>query len=247
MRLTLSELRALELGLAMLRAERAPDEHAAIDRATEKLRKVIAKLPKDPIPDDETRHASLGAGMRAVSNEHLASVRTALRAHKKLRLEYRRANASDAKSRIVRPYALVASTGMLYLIAHCETSDGLRIFRLDRVEGAAVLDESFTVPESFSIDEVLRDGRALQGEGPGILRIRYSPRIARWIAEREGVALDTDGSVTVEHPLADVEWAVRHVLQYGPEAEVLSPDEVRTAVRQKLEGMAAVAGAAASR
>lgn len=27
----------------------------------------------------------------------------------------------------------------------------------------------------------------------------------------------------IEHPLADAEWGVRHVLQYGSEAEVLEP------------------------
>lgn len=47
MGLTLQELCALELGLAILRAERPPDETATIDRARERLRKIIAKLPSD--------------------------------------------------------------------------------------------------------------------------------------------------------------------------------------------------------
>ena len=59
--------------------------------------------------------------------------------------------------------------------------------------------------------------------------MRYSPRIARWIAEREGKSLADDGSLTMEHPLADRDWAVRHVLQYGPDVTVLEPAEVREA------------------
>ncbi|MDO8501627.1 MAG: WYL domain-containing protein [Gemmatimonadaceae bacterium] len=47
MGLTIHELCALELGLAMLRAERPPDETVTIDRARDRLRKVIAKLPPD--------------------------------------------------------------------------------------------------------------------------------------------------------------------------------------------------------
>jgi predicted DNA-binding transcriptional regulator YafY len=59
--------------------------------------------------------------------------------------------------------------------------------------------------------------------------------VARWIAEREtGVARD-DGSLEVEYPLADTDWAVRHVLQYGPEAEVVSPQTVRDEIRRRLE------------
>jgi predicted DNA-binding transcriptional regulator YafY len=68
-----------------------------------------------------------------------------------------------------------------------------------------------------------------------VLRVRYSRRVARWIAEREGLPLEKDGSLTTEHPLADPQWAVRHVLQYGPDAEVLSPPEVRDEVARRLD------------
>jgi predicted DNA-binding transcriptional regulator YafY len=38
----------------------------------------------------------------------------------------------------------------------------------------------------------------------------------------------------MEHPLADAHWAVRHVVQYGADAEVLRPASVRRAVKQVL-------------
>ena len=47
MRLTAPELCALELGLAMLRAERPKEEHAAIDRARARLRQTLAGLSVD--------------------------------------------------------------------------------------------------------------------------------------------------------------------------------------------------------
>ncbi len=67
------------------------------------------------------------------------------------------------------------------------------------------------------------------------MTVRYSPRIARWVAEREGKPLDEDGSLTLEHPVADDSWAVRHVLQYGPDAELLEPAELREKVREGLD------------
>ena len=45
--------------------------------------------------------------------------------------------------------------------------------------------------------------------------------------------------MTLEHPLADPHWALRHVLQYGPDAEVLEPAAVREAV---VEGLRRIAG-----
>jgi len=233
MRLTVPELCALELGLAVQRAMRPPDEHPVLDRASARLREVIARLPGDPIPD-AMRGASLGAGG---TTEHLAQVRTALREQRKLRLVYRKSGSATAGERIVSPYALVVASGMLYVVAHCDREAGVRVFRMDRVEGAEATVERYERPAGFSVDSVVREGRVFQHDGPATMRVRYSPRVARWIAEREGRSPAADGSLEMEHPLADAEWGVRHVLQYGADAEVLAPAEMRARVRQRVVAM----------
>ncbi|MEJ7811443.1 MAG: WYL domain-containing protein [Gemmatimonadaceae bacterium] len=233
MRLTAPELCALELGLAMMRAERPPEEHGAIDRARERLRAALARLPGAEIADD-LRHASLGAGGDA---RHLAALRRGVRARRKVRLAYRKADSSETSERVVCPYGLVAARGSWYVFGRCERSDAVRIFRLDRIEGVDALDDAFEPPPALELDSVIREGKVFRAEEPGTLRVRYAPRIARWVAEREGAPLDADGSLTLEHPLADAEWAVRHVLQYGPDAEVLAPASVRDAMRERLEAL----------
>lgn len=233
MRLTLAELRALELGLGMLHGESPPDERRAIAGAIARLRQVIAKLPTEPIEDD-VRAAATGSSVDA---DHLASARRAIRQRHKIRLTYRKADAESAEERTTCPYAVVFASGMWYLVAHCEQSDGLRFFRLDRIERIAAIAERFE-PPSLSVEALVRDGKAFRADDPGTLRVRYSPRIARWIAEREGVEVDADGSLTLEHPLADARWAVRHVLQYGPDAEVLEPAAVREEIVSRLKSVA---------
>jgi predicted DNA-binding transcriptional regulator YafY len=87
------------------------------------------------------------------------------------------------------------------------------------------------------VEQVLQSGRVFQHDDDRTptLRIRYSPRVARWIAEREGVPCDADGGLEVAYPLADDGWAVRHVLQYGPDAVIVAPDAVRARVLALLE------------
>jgi proteasome accessory factor C len=234
MRLTSGELHALELGLAMLESERPPEEHRAIVRARERLRAVLAKLPSH-VGEDALRHAVLGT---TGSIEHLSALRDALRRRRKLRLHYRRGDAETATARIVCPYAIVVASGMWYAVALCEQSAGVRVFRLDRVAGADPLDAPYEVPANFSADAVLQGTKVLVGDTSRTMTVRYSPRIARWIAEREGRETNADGSLTLEHPLLDLAWGVRHVLQYGPDAEVLKPEAMRHAVRARLESMA---------
>jgi proteasome accessory factor C len=234
MRLTPAELGALELGLAMLRAERPPEEHRAIDGARERLRRVIAGTPAD-LP--------LAASLGGVDEPAFrARIRAAVRDRRKVRLLYQKAAADVASSRVVCPYATVFATGAWYMVAHCEDSDALRFFRLDRVRGVELLEQRFRRPAGFVVEDLIQDGRAFQAEEAGSLTVRYGPAIARWVAEREGKELEADGSLTLEHPLADVDWAVRHVLQYGPDAEVLSPPAVREAVRDRLRAVVTPSG-----
>lgn len=234
MGLTVQELCALELGLAVLRAERPPDETAAIERTRERLRKVIARIPEG-FDEAPARHAEIAP---TEGLAWLAELRRALRDHRKARITYRRGGADEATTRVVRLYAIVPASGMWYAVAYCESSEGLRVFRMDRVEEAAALPDRYEIPADFSVSDTLREGKGLKAELPSAgIMVRYSPRIARWIADREGVAPDSDGSLTIEHPLADTEWGLRHVLQYGPDAEVIEPRELRDEILARLESI----------
>jgi predicted DNA-binding transcriptional regulator YafY len=94
------------------------------------------------------------------------------------------------------------------------------------------------VPPDFSLVAHLKDGAPFVTESrPREMKVRYSPKIARWIAEREELEPDKDGSLTVTRPLSDHGWAIRHVLQYGAEAEVIEPEAVRAEIRSALRRM----------
>jgi len=233
MRLTASELGALELGLAMLRAERPPDERKAINGALDRLRKALVAIPADAIAAAK-REASLPA---AGDPSTLAAVQQAMASRRKIRIRYWGGAKTEASERTVQPYALVVASGSWFALAYCESSREIRSFRLDRIEAVVQTADSYEIPATFSVDEHLNDRKVLRVGAPRRMRVRYSPRIARWIAEREGVEPDADGSLTMDHPLLDVQWGVRHVLQYGPDAEVLEPAEVREELKRRVGGL----------
>jgi predicted DNA-binding transcriptional regulator YafY len=86
MRLTMSELCALELGLALIIREGAQDEIAPAVAALERLRQVITR-----IPGDEKFVGILNASVAAdgVPADRFAQVRKALRNRQQIRLLYR--------------------------------------------------------------------------------------------------------------------------------------------------------------
>jgi proteasome accessory factor C len=130
LRLSVAELCALELGLARLAATSAPDEQPAIARARVRVREAIVTMPADQRNEEMWR----GVSPTLPDGEVVAKVRTALRDRRKLRMSYRKGAATEATERTVRGYGLIPANDTWYLVAHCESSDGIRFFRLDRVE-----------------------------------------------------------------------------------------------------------------
>ncbi len=232
MRLTIAELHALDLGLAMLRAERGPPEWHAIDAARERIGKAVARLPGEPMGD-----GSYAVSTESVGGAQLAVVREALGKRQKIQITYRRGSAAESSERVIRPYRLILAGPVWYLVAHCERSSGIRVFRVDRIEEAKLVAEKCPPPDLGAIDAQLERGPVFVSDAPVRLRVRFSAKIARWIEERERGTKEADGSFVVEYPMADLDWGVRHVLGYGREAEILSPSEARKAIRERLLAM----------
>lgn len=246
MALSRVELHALELGLAALQQEAPPDERAAMVRARARLRMAITRMPGDDVSTARAgRYLALGGESddeRGIRRE----LQRCIRERSVATIAYRGAAAltDDARdtarddARRVQPLGVIWSRGAWFLVAWCERSTGIRVFRLDRIAKATCEAERFTPPAGFSLESVLRDGKVLVGGGDATMRVRYTAKVARWIAEREAVTVEGDGSVVAEYPLLDLEWGVRQVLRYGPDVEVLGPVELREAVVVRLRELA---------
>ena len=234
MRLSRAELAALDLGLGMLLLERPLEERATIMATRAKLRTASVTV------DDTQSQVAVDAPPTPLL-AHFGALWKSRDERRAVRIDYRREGASDAESRVVHPWAVVRAYQHVYVIGWCTSVTAVRVFRLDRISSVTLDGATFEVPADFDVHSVMRDGRMFVGERPhDTLVVRYSPVVARWIAEREGVPLGPDGSVTVEWPLGDDEWAVRHVLQYGAEATVVSPERIRDAVIACLESLMAL-------
>ena len=222
-RLSPREALALGVGLRALALD-APEERR--DRLFTLAERLERELALRPAADTEP-HIALAFGPPERTEVH-ACLRDAARERRAVSIEYLKTGATAPEGRTIYPYALVFAERWWYALAHCCTQDGVRRFRVDRVLSAEVLDQSFEVPANWDPHNHLDGGRAFVADEPTEVRVRYGPRIARWIREREpGAASLSDGGVIVSHTVADPRWIVAHVLQYGPDAEVLQPPEMR--------------------
>jgi len=211
-RLTSAELTAIQIGLAMESDPPPPMARALADLLGDTPAPAIRALPQGS--DREARVLDLA---RRALDERLT-----------LQVKYAGARDRVGVDRIIEPHEVVYEDGNYYLIAFCRKADDWRRFRADRVLDAALGADRFEPrdpppPVLFAHQE------------PDPVQVRFAPAIARWIRERYPDAReDGDGSVVVTYQVADPQWLVRTVLQYGADAEVVGPEEYRTVMRMSL-------------
>ena len=213
----LSPAEAVCVGLA-LRGEDAAGASEGLGRLESQMAAMKPQELLDHLETADLQHG--GTGIREC-------VGRALQERTKVRIQYLKPGDQEPLDRRVRPYALAHAEGQWYLLAWCEVSEEVRIFRMDRILEASPTGTTFQVPEEFDPEAYIQGGRVYRGGEETAVQVRYAPQIARWIAERDTGTWDPEGGFTVTHRVVDPHWIVRHVLQYGAEAEVLGPEEVR--------------------
>jgi len=144
--------------------------------------------------------------------------------------------------RKVDPYRILFFNNTFYIIGYCHLRKDIRTFALDRVKMLRVTDESFKVPDDFSLEDYM--GAAfgvVQGKAEHI-KIWFAPETAGYIKEKnwhesQEVQRQRDGSVIFEAEVAVTEELVSWVMSWGAKAEVIGPESLLEAVQSEVSHM----------
>ena len=138
--LTMAELEALHLGMAVV-AEAADDDLRKAARSLSA--KIDAVLPEDrAAPPQGWGFAVYPFADAAAGFAHMPPIRAAIRSRQKLRLTYRALDDTPSR-RTVRPLQLEYWGRVWTLTAWCEAREDFRVFRVDRIEAIDILPELF--------------------------------------------------------------------------------------------------------
>ncbi|HSL08142.1 MAG TPA: YafY family protein [Pseudonocardiaceae bacterium] len=173
-------------------------------------------------------------GLATREEAALAAVRDALDHRRALRIRYYTASRDTVGERTVDPMRLLLVEGRSYLEAWCRCAEGVRLFRLDRIEHVATLDEpAMPPPHARPTDVSAGLFRAQPDQQVAVLALAPD---ARWVAEYYPVEELTEGeggAATVRMRYADTGWMVRLVLGLGADVTVREPAELAAAVAQR--------------
>jgi len=138
--LTLTELEALHLGMAVV-GEAADEELQAAAKSLSA--KINAVLPEDrSAPPTGWGFAIYPFADAAKGFQHMPIIRAAIRSRQKLAITYR-ALDEEISHRVIRPLQLEYWGRVWTCTVWCEMRSDFRVFRVDRIEESKILPELF--------------------------------------------------------------------------------------------------------
>ncbi len=231
LRLTTAEATALLVALRTLAEMPGVVDTAAVRRATAKIERAVGDAGPGQVAIDVTREEEAAT----------AAVRDALTSGRAMRIVYYTAGRDAVSQRTIDPMRLLIVDGRGYLEAWCRKAEGVRLFRLDRVEDVAVLDEPAEPPPDAEPTDVSAGAyRPRADHASAVLLLEPG---ALWVSEYypvEEAVEQPDGRLRVLLRFADPAWLVRLVLGLGGGATVLAPPELAAAVVARAEEALAV-------
>lgn len=220
LRLTPTEASAVIVALRALRNGSGNETREVVDRALAKLEAAAAEGSDVPRVDPGQDAADADQAILATRLQDAADRR------RQVLLTYYVPSRDEESERRVDPRGVVTANGFSYLDAWCHSAEAPRLFRLDRIHRAAVLDEPIrTEPEA---PRDLADGLFARSEETTRVTLRLEPA-ARWVVEYypvEDVRAHEDGSTEVDLLVADRRWLGRLLLRLAPYATVVAPAEL---------------------
>jgi predicted DNA-binding transcriptional regulator YafY len=234
--LSLSLLAARGLGLAGA----AP----AVEGALAKLERVMPETLRGRVRSlEETVSVSVAGPLTPTRSETLMTLAAGAGERRRVRVRYR-SGRSEETEREVDPYGVLRREGYWYAVGHCHLRGGLRLFRVDRVLEAEVLDETFALSEGLGSPEAAL--KALEDAPREAWQVEVLLEMGVEDAHRQlpamGFTLEqTEGGTLLRCPTRNLGWMARVLAGLDCPFVVRRPDELKQALERRAREISAMA------
>jgi proteasome accessory factor C len=214
LRLTPTEATAIIVALRALRSSASAETRDVVDRTLGKLEAAAAGASPQLVDPGEVP-ATLALR---------ADLEKAIERGRQVEITYYVPARDEESERVVDPHAVVSHANVDYLDAWCHSAEAPRLFRLDRIHQATVLDSAVVTEATEPRD--LSDGMFTSSDEATLVTLALRPE-ARWVEEYyavQAVRPARDGGSEVDLLVGDERWLQRMLLRLTPYARVVSPE-----------------------
>ncbi len=175
------------------------------------------------------------------SNEFFQQVAGATLQRRQLTIDYYNRSRDQVDQRKISPQRLIHYRDNWYLDAWCHTRKALRTFALDAIHKTRMLNELAREIDEQELDKHFGSAYGIfSGEAKYTATLIFSEKMSRWVSKeqwhpgQQGQQLE-DGRYQLQLPYNNPTELIMDILRYGPEVEVVQPEELRAMLVAQLQ------------
>jgi proteasome accessory factor B len=200
---------------------------------------VWLKLSMDSPADEMSGPRIAWGAALAAEQPALSALYSALLDRTPALFGYRSAGATETTRRAIEVFGIAYRRGRWYAVGNDRDKSDVRSFRVDRIEGPVKTEVgSYEIPGDFDAAGYL--GGEPWEVGPEDARtavVRFEESVRWWAEQNLASSVATEGpdgaldvQMTVARPDALVSW----VIEFGGPVEIISPDDLRALVVERV-------------
>ncbi len=243
MMVTEGELMAFFLSMEISKRYIGTDLESPLRAAVDKIARVVKGSVSVDTNVLHSHYTFSGPTSLEVNEAVLLDLHHAIINRQQVWMRYFTAKRGAYSERVIFPYHIHNYMGDWFLIAYDTLRNDFRIFLMGRIEKWQVLPERFVRDADFSAADWIGSAFQLHGGEEVIdVAIWFSKVRAQFIRERlwhpsQKIEERKDGSLILHMQTAGMVEVKNWVLQFGSQAEVLAPEQLRDACRAEIANM----------
>jgi len=234
------------LGLLLLgRTAESQRGRPLVGPALSAINKLVSTLPEEIRAECAQVSDSLSVNpgpMESLSGEgaYFGKLQFCVGQHRKCRIHYNSLADGGRINVVIHPYLMHYASRAWYVFAFSELHNDVRVFKINRILDAQMLDDTFTPKPRFKASDKLGKAWLLIPEKKIYTVVLHFDRmVARNVAEvrwhqTQQVTWLEDGSCKVQFEVDGIREISWWVCSYADQVAVVEPDELRAMVAERL-------------
>ncbi len=171
----------------------------------------------------------------------LEAITLAWASQRKVRLWYRSPRSGELRPRDIAPYTIevLETSRGTYVVGYDDWASEIRTFRLERLERAQMLEDTYEIPADFDPERYFaRAWGIMAGDEIVEVVLQFSPAVAPLVKERRWHATQSiddlaDGGVLLVVRVSDPREMRPWIRSWGAECEVVEPRWLREEMKEE--------------
>ena len=222
-----------------------------IDAADQAIAKIEAIMPPDLLQQIKTLNEVLlidpPQAVYHLSSDIILTLSHAVYQQRAVWIVYTGRDLKQTRRKI-DPFHLVFMIGFWYVVGYCHLREGLRVFRMDRIQSAKMLQQRFEKPSPFDAQQFVEDSIAKTPNAWAVRVLLHTdlPTARQQIPRTMATFRQTGKGVEMQAMAGNLQEMALRLLGMSVPFSILEPAELQEAFRQVAERAAAISQSGSS-